>query len=175
MFNRCPRAVAGVVRLRFVLSALLLLASAPALANNDIDKGAYLAQIMDCGGCHTPGALSGKPNPARHLAGGDIGFAIPDLGTFFPPNLTSDEETGLGAWSAKDIVTAVRTGARPDGRLLAPVMPWHAYAALTDADAAALAVYIKSLPAVAHKVPGPFGPAEIATAPYLSVVAPATN
>ena len=28
-----------------------------------------------------------------------------------------------------DIVKAVRTGERPDGRELAPVMPWRAYAA----------------------------------------------
>src|SRR3954468_10387872 len=90
-------------------------------------RGAYLATIMDCGGCHTGGALAGQPDPKLHLADSSIGFGIPGLGVFYPPNLTPDRDTGLGAWSEADIVRAVRTGVRPDGRVLAPVMPWHNY------------------------------------------------
>jgi mono/diheme cytochrome c family protein len=121
-------------------------------------RGQYLASIMDCGGCHTAGALAGKPDASRALAGGDVGFQIPGLGTFWPPNLTPDPETGLGNWSGEDIMRAVRTGARPDGRILAPVMPYHAYSALTDTDAAALASYLKSLKPIRNKVPEPAGP-----------------
>lgn len=135
-------------------------------------RGAYLATIMDCGGCHTTGALVGKPDPARHLAGSNVGFQIPGLGIFYPPNLTPDDETGLGAWSEVDIVKAVRTGERPDGRILAPVMPYHNYGKLTDADALALASYLKSLPAIRHQTP-PLTPASApAPAPYLTVVMP---
>ncbi len=110
------------------LTVVVALAATPALVEVDhsASRGEYLARIMDCGGCHTPGALVGKPEPTRSLAGSDIGFHIPDLGYFYPPNLTSDRETGLGAWSDADIIRAVRTGVRPDGRVLAPVMPWHA-------------------------------------------------
>lgn len=160
-----PRLVLGV--------ALVLLLAGPAYAEGDDDRGAYLAKIMDCSGCHTPGAMSGKPDPARLLAGGALGFEVPELGIFFPPNLTADVDTGLGRWSVDDIVRAVREGVRPDGRQLAPAMPWHAYAALTDADADALAVYIKGLPAVANQVPGPFGPGEAVPAPYFTVAMPA--
>jgi mono/diheme cytochrome c family protein len=135
-------------------------------------RGAYLAQIMDCGGCHTPGALAGKPDMARAFAGSDIGFGIPELGVFYPPNLTPDNETGLGKWSVEQIVAAVRTGLRPDGRMLAPAMPWRAYAALTDDDARALAAYFKSLKPVANAVPPMVGPSETAKAPYLGVVVP---
>jgi hypothetical protein len=91
---------------------------------------------------------------------------------FFPPNLTADAETGLGRWSAAEIVAAIRTGRRPDGRELAPVMPWPSNAALNEADAGALAAYIKSLPAKRHKVPGPFGPDEKPTVPYLGPIMP---
>ncbi len=135
-------------------------------------RGAYLASIMDCGGCHTGGALAGRPDPALALAGSDVGFGIPGLGVFYPPNLTPDPETGLGGWSEADIVRAVRTGERPDGRELAPAMPWRSYAALTDEDALALAAYLKGLKPVRHAVPPPAGPSETPKGPYLTVAVP---
>ena len=91
------------------------------------------------------GALAGKPDPALHLAGSTIGFEIPSLGIFYPPNLTPDADTGLGSWTEADIIKALRTGVRPDGRELAPVMPWRSYAKLTDSDIQSLASYLKNL------------------------------
>jgi mono/diheme cytochrome c family protein len=149
-------------------TARVVLASDAAL----MERGRYLTSIMDCSGCHTTGALRGQPDAARHLAGSDVGFEIPGLGIFYPPNLTSDPETGLGAWTAAQIITAVRTGERPDGRQLVPVMPWPSYSALNDADAAALAAFIKSLPPVRFQVPDPVGAGQPAPLPYLSVVVP---
>lgn len=151
--------------------ALAAMAVSPVSAQDKVKRGEYLATIMDCGGCHTPGALAGQPDQSRHLGGSTIGFQIPNVGIFYPPNLTADE-TGLGAWSERDIMTAVRTGVRPDGRVLVPVMPYHNYAKLTDADAGALAAYLKSLKPIPHKAPSIVGPTEKANAPYLSVVMP---
>lgn len=155
---------------RFV--AAMLLFSTPAFAQGQQNRGEYLSRIMDCGGCHTPGALAGQPDMKRPLAGSAIGFQIPGLGTFYPPNLTPDRETGLGSWSEADIIKAVRAGVRPDGRMLAPAMPWHAYAALTDADARLLARYLKTMPPVKNATPPMAGPAERPTAPYMTVVVP---
>jgi mono/diheme cytochrome c family protein len=155
-----------------LLLGLSLAAVAPAMSQDQITRGEYLATIMDCGGCHTPGALVGKPDAARYLAGSQVGFQIPGLGIFYPPNLTSDRETGLGAWSQADIVKAVRTGVRPDGRQLVPVMPYPHYSKLTDADAGALAAYLKSLKPVRHDTPAITGATEKPTAPYLTVVMP---
>lgn len=79
--------------------ALSLAASPLAAADADaakVKRGEYLANIMDCGGCHTTGALIGKPDPAMYVAGSTVGFQIPGLGIFYPPNLTPDNETGLG-------------------------------------------------------------------------------
>ena len=67
---------------------------------------------------------------------------------------------------------AVRKGVRPDGRMLAPVMPWHSYAALTDKDARDLARYIKGMAPVRNAVPALAGPDATPTAPYLTVVVP---
>ena len=135
-------------------------------------RGEYLARIMDCGGCHTPGIFLGKPDMARKFAGSEVGFQIPGLGTFYPPNLTPDADTGLGRWSEQDIVKAVRTGIRPDGRMLAPAMPYQSYAKLSDADAMALASYLKSLTPVTNAVPAMTGPTQAAKAPYLTVASP---
>jgi hypothetical protein len=71
--------------------------AAGARAESPVEHGKYLVGIMDCTGCHTTGALAGQPDPTHFLAGSDIGFEIPGLGIFYPPNLTSDGKTGLGA------------------------------------------------------------------------------
>lgn len=154
-----------------ILAAGLIAASVSAQAQ-DLKRGEYLATIMDCTGCHTPGALAGKPDASMYLGGSTIGFEIPGLGVIYPPNLTPDNDTGLGKWSADDMVKAIRTGARPDGRQLIPVMPYMSYAALTDADAAALVAYLRSIKPVKHQAPANTKAGEAAKAPYLSVVIP---
>src|SRR5690606_20299991 len=97
----------------------------------------------------------GKPDAGRFLGGSEVGFEIPGLGVFHGPNLTPDNETGIGSWSTQEIATAITTGKRPDGRMLAPIMPWHAFAKLTSQDVRAIALFLKSLPPVKNKVPGP--------------------
>ena len=97
---------------------------------------------------------------SRYLAGSDVGLETPGLGIFVPRNLTPDQDTGLGNWTKEQIIAAIQTGVRPDGRILAPIMPWRAYAALTKSDVGAIADFLRSLPPVSHKVPGPFGPDE---------------
>lgn len=163
------RSRAGALLYAAMLAAL---AAGPAAAESPAERGKYLATIMDCNGCHTPGALTGKPDMARYLGGAMSGFGVPGAGVFYPSNLTPDQETGLGSWSEKDIVKALRTGERPDGRMLSPVMPYMSYAKMTDEDAAALAAYLKSLPPVSHKVPGPTGTAEKPALPYFTLTIP---
>jgi mono/diheme cytochrome c family protein len=164
----------GMIRLitTFLMVLAAYLVASSARGETPVERGKYLVGIMDCTACHTAGSLAGKPDSTKYLAGSNIGFEIPDLGIFYPPNLTPDHATGIGAWSEQDIVTALRTGARPDGRELAPIMPWRSYAALTDDDVQAIAAYLKSLPPVDHAVPPLTGPSEKAPAPYLTVVMP---
>lgn len=149
-----------------------LATAAPAAAETQVERGQYLAHIMDCGGCHHTGAFTPQPNLETPLAGSDIGFEIPGMGVFYPPNLTPDQETGLGTWSDAEVITAFTTGVRPDGRQLSPAMPWISYAHITADDATALAAYLRSLAPVKHQVPGPFAASDKPTAPYLSVIAP---
>jgi hypothetical protein len=56
--------------------------------------------------------------------------------------------------------------------MLAPPMPVQSFKNLTHADALAIAAYLKTLPVVNHKVPGPFGPAERPTSFVDQVIPP---
>ena len=149
-----------------------LVLAAPAAAETQVERGQYLAHIMDCGGCHHTGAFTPQPNLETPLAGSQIGFEIPGLGVFYPANLTPDQETGLGKWSDAEIITAFTTGVRPDGRQLSPAMPWTSYAHINADDASALVAYLRSLQPVKHKVPGPFAASDKPAAPYFAVIAP---
>jgi mono/diheme cytochrome c family protein len=66
------------------------------------------------------------------------------------PNITS-HETGLGAWTLEQFKTALRTGVRPDGRQLNPLMPWPLMARLTDDELESLWQYLETLDPVAEK------------------------
>lgn len=151
----------------------LLAAAAHAEDDAQLARGRYLVTLGSCIDCHTPGYFVGKPDMNRYLGGSDVGFAVPGVGVFVGRNLTPDKETGLGSWTQAQIVTAITTGVRPDGRTLAPVMPWPALSRLTSADASAIAAYLQSLPPVKRQVPGPFGPGEAVSAVMVLDVLPA--
>lgn len=157
---------------RFLVAMTLAVLPLSVAADPAVERGKYLVTLMGCHDCHTPGYFLGKPDMARYLGGSDVGFELPGLGVFHGPNLTPDKATGLGGWTNAQILAAVQTGVRPDGRMLAPIMPWHAFAALTKADADAIVAFLRSLPAVEHKVPGPFGPTETPTSFVMKVVPP---
>src|ERR1700726_23827 len=100
----------GAVRL--ILTAII--AVGPVVfaqaADPQVERGNYLVQLGGCFDCHTPGYFFGHPDLTKYLGGSDVGFAIPGLGVFVGPNLTPDKETGLGAWTAQQIVIAITTG-----------------------------------------------------------------
>src|SRR4051812_36655936 len=137
-----------------------------------VQRGKYLVTIASCHDCHTPGYFLGKPDMARYLRGSDVGFELPGLGVFVGPNLTPDKDTGLGSWTDQHGLGALPTGARPDGRMLAPIMPYHAFATLTAEDVQAIVAFLRSVPPVQHKVPGPFGPTQTPTTFVMKVVPP---
>lgn len=154
--------------------AALCLPWAPSLAADPeaVARGKYLVTIASCHDCHTPGFFLGKPDMARYLGGSDVGFELPGLGVFHGPNLTPDKATGLGGWTDAQVVAAIQTGTRPDGRMLAPIMPYHAFAALTKPDVEAIVAFLRSIPPVRNKVAGPFGPTETPTSFVMKVVPP---
>ena len=157
----------------FLTASMLASPALTAAADEtQISRGKYLVTFGGCNDCHTPGYFFGKPDMARFLGGSEVGFEIPGLGAFVGPNLTPDKETGLGGWTQQQIVTAIQGGQRPDGRVLAPIMPYHAFANFTPEDAAAIAAFLQSLPPVKNKVPGPFKPGEKVTTFMFRIMPP---
>jgi mono/diheme cytochrome c family protein len=121
-----------------------------AVAETLLERGAYLVNgIGNCGNCHSPqrpdGTLSG---PA--LSGGKALLAPGVIA--YPPNLTPDPETGLGSWTEEQIVTALREGHTPTGDILRPPMPIAFYRGVSDRDAHAIAVYLRSLAPVKSEI-----------------------
>jgi len=120
------------VRLALVIASVIaLLAFAAKADDSQIARGKYLVTIGGCNDCHTPGYFLGKPDMSRFLGGSDVGFEIPGQGVFVDSNITPDKKTGIGSSTPEQIVKAIQAGERPDGRILAPIMPWHAFATLT--------------------------------------------
>src|SRR5687768_12312440 len=112
-------------------------------------RGRYIVRdVSVCGHCH---AADPKRDADGPLSGG-MEFRDWRIGTARAANLTPDDATGLGRWSEAEIVRALRNGQHRNGRLLAPVMPYEWYHEMADDDALAVAVYLKSLPAVRNQV-----------------------
>jgi mono/diheme cytochrome c family protein len=107
-----------------------------------IARGAALAIVGNCIGCHT--ARGGAP-----YAGGR-GIDTP-FGTVFSSNLTPDVATGIGSWTAGHFWRAMHNGRSKDGRLLYPAFPYPNYTQVTRADADALFAFLRSWPAVAQR------------------------
>ncbi len=155
--------------IRAVFAVLLSLSAAYA-ADPKIERGKYLVTIGSCNDCHTPGYFLGKPDFDHALSGSEVGFGLPGVGTFVGRNLTPDKETGLGSWTDDQIISAMTAGIRPDGRHLAPIMPWQSLAHLDSEDARAIVAYLRSLPPVKHAVPGPFGPKDVPSTLVMTII-----
>jgi mono/diheme cytochrome c family protein len=159
-----------------VVGAAAVLAAATTLpkarAETLAERGHYLVVVAGCNDCHTPGFFFGKPDKDKYLGGSDVGFEIPGLGLFNGRNITPDKETGIGAWTDEQIATAITTGKRPDGRQLAPIMNYPAFVNMTKEDVAAVVAYLRSVPPVNNKVPGPFKPGEKVSIFTFSILPP---
>ena len=113
--------------------------------------GAYLVEGPGhCGECHTPRNPIGGFDASKHLAGGPA----PE-GKDWIPNLTPAPD-GIGSWTEADIASSLATGFLPDfdsfGGPMVAVQ--ENMAKLTPEDRAAIATYLKSLPAIANPRPG---------------------
>jgi len=67
------------------------------------------------------------------------------FGERITPNLTQERQTGIGAWTSGQIKTALTTGLRPDGRLLASPMPWRYLSTMKDEDISAIVAFLQTL------------------------------
>jgi hypothetical protein len=159
-------------------------AAAPAISQ--VERGRLLILGGACHDCHTPKKigpagpeadmslmLSGHPQsdtitePYKQKPGEKWTTHVNDhlaawsgaWGVSFAANLTPDQNTGLGIWTEDMFVEAIKNGKHmAKGRAILPPMPWMYYGKLPDDDLKAMFAYLKSIPAVANRVPVPLGP-----------------
>ena len=116
-----------------------------------LKRGRYLVEALGhCAECHTPRNMLGALKPGQHLAGSRYG-----PGGLSVPNITPDAETGIGSWSELDLAFFLRTGFTPagddvQGEMREAIDDGLRY--LTQDDLAAMAAYLKALPAIRNPV-----------------------
>lgn len=149
-----PSGIAFPLNMRWPLALwnLAFLDKAPyeSTAGNSVDwnRGAYLAQgLGHCGACHTPRGATFQEKALDQRGGAYLAGA--ELDGWFASNLTGANNAGLGRWSQGDLAQFLRTGANRHASAFGPMTEVvnKSTEYLSDADARAMAVYLKSLPA----------------------------
>jgi mono/diheme cytochrome c family protein len=151
-----------------------------------VARGKYLVATSGCMDCHTPWKMGPKgpePDMSRWLSGHPQDVKLPPppslppgpwvmvasstntawsgpWGVSFTANLTPDEETGLGRWTAQDFKATIRSGRHLGrGREILPPMPIPVYNNMTDDDLDAVFAYLRTIAPIKNKVPEPLAPA----------------
>jgi len=107
----------------------------PVPAEVSAAHGAYVATM--CVGCH-----------GAHLSGGKIPGGPPSWPA--AANLTPGEGSAMTRYvNAEQFIAMLKNGKRPDGSEVSKVMPFGSLRELSDVDANALYLHLKSLPPVA--------------------------
>jgi mono/diheme cytochrome c family protein len=116
--------------------------------NEKWNRGRYLVEsVGHCAECHSTRDLFGGIKPKTRFAGG-----VDPEGTGYYPNITP---TRIGNWTEQDVAETLKSGNTPNhgrvGSSMSDVVTNTAM--LPDDDRAAIAAYIKSLPAQPTSAP----------------------
>lgn len=123
-------------------------------ASTDPDVIAYGEYLvygpMHCAHCHTTKAdrAAVDAGEAVPMSGG-YSITIPP-GTFYAPNLTPDDETGIGLRTDGELARILRHGVRHDGRAAIPFMEFQD---ASDDDLRAVISYLRTQEPVRSPVP----------------------
>lgn len=110
----------------------------------EASAGALAVERRRCVTCHN--------SDKGTMAGATTALGQQDPGIeLYPPNLTPDNETGIGTWTDDNLANAIRTGLDKEGLELCPQMK-H-FADMSDYEAYSIVKYLRSLPPVKNKVP----------------------
>ncbi len=120
-----------------------------------VKRGEYLANhVMVCMDCHSERNWNyfGGPMETDSLGRGgevfnrEMGFP----GVFYSANITP---AGIGDWTDGEILRAITTGVRKNGKPIFPVMPHANYGTLDQEDIEAVICYLRTLKPLEYKVP----------------------
>lgn len=131
------------------LSVLAVAASVVPAASQEtvytqVERGRYALVTGNCQGCHTV--------PGEEPFAGGRGLETP-FGTIYTPNITFDEETGLGRWTRDDFWRAMQEGKAPDGTRLYPAFPYAHFSKMPRDEVDAIYDYLATLPHIRKEKP----------------------
>jgi len=166
-----------------------VLAAGETPSSEVLARGKLLTYIGGCQDCHSPKTFAhGIPEPdlSRELSGHRADATLPAIdkkaltpgnwmlmgpeltafvgpwGVTYAPNLTPDEQTGLGLWTEEIFIKAIRTGKHMgEGRPILPPMPWQYMKDLPDTELKAIYAYLRSLKPIKNVVPQPVAPPDV--------------
>lgn len=124
------------------------------VASNDssiVELGSYLVYgPAHCAYCHVPTEQKNKVVAGEKipLSGGTT-FNLP-IGTFTTPNLTPDEETGIGNISDEELARSIRYSVNHNNKLMFPFM---LYQDLTDEHLTAIISFLRSQKPIFNDLP----------------------
>jgi len=124
----------GVATCLLVVSGLAE-AQVPPPSAAEIARGKYVFGATGGCGCHT--VPKGQPNAGGRKYEGPFG-------TVYSSNITPDKQTGIGAWTDEQIITAIRLGRRPNGERLLPVHPFPIFNGMAEEDLRAVVAFLRS-------------------------------
>ena len=145
--------MAALIGVVFALMCVVQARAASDPPNGDVvARGKYLADVGDCGSCHTA-------NGGQKFAGGR--YMPTPFGPISTPNITPDKETGIGDWTDDQFYRALHAGIAKNGQHLYPVMPYPWFTKVTRDDVLAIKAYLFSLqpvhaPRLPNKLAFPF-------------------
>jgi mono/diheme cytochrome c family protein len=113
-----------------------------------VARGEYLANyVCVCTDCHSTRDWTKFAGP---LVDGTLGIGgeVFDQNFGFPGKFISKNITpfGVGNWTDGELFRAITTGVNKDGKALFPIMPYHYYGRMDEADIHAIIAYVRSLP-----------------------------
>jgi mono/diheme cytochrome c family protein len=109
-----------------------------------VARGQYLVAAGDCMSCHLRDG--GEP-----FAGG-LPLNTP-FGVIYSSNITSDSQTGIGAWTSEQFYQAMHDGKGIHGENLYPAFPYPWFRRASRADDDAMLSFLKTTPAVNYTPP----------------------
>jgi mono/diheme cytochrome c family protein len=105
----------------------------------EFNRGAYLVEgLGHCGACHTPLNAFGANKASQFLQGNRID-------DWTAPNITNDQQSGLGKWSVDDIVQYLKNGQTRTTTASGPMRDVieNSTSKMAEADLKAIAVYLR--------------------------------
>lgn len=121
---------------------LLLAGQLPILEAERIDHGAVFGLPAPVGPTEAYGGYLVTIGGCRTCHGGNLGGGqVPDGSNVPAPAINT---AGMAGWSEADFVAAMRTGVSPNGKPIAPIMPWEAVGQLSDDELRAVWLYLQS-------------------------------